>query len=114
MYRALLERDLDPRELDRLFDREATNQYARELPFSSVVNLMATVVFGVKPSIRAAYLASLSEIAATLTAVYEKLKGVETSVCRALVKDTTSRLEPLVRELNAAFRAGVWLSRQSS
>src|SRR3954469_17402176 len=103
MYRALLERALDPRELDRLFEREATTQYTRELLFSSVVDLMATVVFGVKPSVRAAYLASLGEVAASLTAVYEKLKGIESGVCRALVRETTGRLEPLARELDAAL-----------
>jgi IS4 transposase len=103
MYRALLERALDPLELDRLFEREATDQYTRELLFSTVVDLMATVVFGVEPSIRAAYLASLGEIVASLTAVYEKLKGIEPAVCRALVKDTAGRLEPLVRELGAAL-----------
>jgi IS4 transposase len=103
MYRALLERALDPHELDRLFEREATTQYTRELLFSTVVDLMATVVFGVKPSIRSAYLASLGEIAASLTAVYEKLKGVEPGVCRALVKDTGGRLERLARELDAAL-----------
>jgi IS4 transposase len=103
MYRALLERALDPPELDRLFEREATSQYTRELLFSTVVELMATVVFGVKPSVRAAYLASLGEIAASLTAVYEKLKGVEPGVCRALLRETTGRLEPLVRSLNAAL-----------
>jgi IS4 transposase len=102
MYRALLERALDPRELDRLFEREATDQYTRELLFSTLVRLMATVVFGVKPSVRAAYLASLGEIAASLSAIYEKLKGTETHVCRALVRDTTGRLEPLVRQLDAA------------
>jgi IS4 transposase len=103
MYRALLERALDPHELDRLFECEATHQYTRELLFSTMVELMATVVFGVKPSVRAAYLASLGEIAATLTAVYEKLKGVEPGVCRALVKDTTGRLEPLIGQLDAAL-----------
>jgi IS4 transposase len=103
MYRALLERALDPAELDRLFEDEATHQYTRELLFSTLVQLMATVVFGVKPSVRAAYLASLGEIAASLTAVYEKLKGVETDVCRALLRDTTARLEPLVRQLDATL-----------
>lgn len=103
MYRALLERALDPYELDRLFERESTSQYTRELLFSTVVDLMATVVFGVKPSVRAAYLASLGEIAASLTAVYEKLKGIEPGVCRALLKHTTGRLEPLVRELGAVL-----------
>ena len=103
MYRALLEHALDPKELDELFEREATNQYTRELLFSTVVELMATVVLGVKPSMRSAYLASLGEIAASLTAVYEKLKGVETNVCRALVKHTTGRLVPLIRQLDAAL-----------
>jgi hypothetical protein len=103
MYRALLERALDPRELDRLFEREANDQYTRELLFSTLVRLMATVVFGVKPSVRAAYLASLGEVAASLSAVYEKLKGIETDVCRALVRDTTGRLEPIVRQLDAAL-----------
>ncbi len=70
MYRALLERALDPHELDRLFDDEATSQYTREVLFSTVVQLMATVVLGVKPSVRAAYLDSLGEIAASLTAGY--------------------------------------------
>lgn len=107
MYRALLERVLDPHELDRLFEHEATSQYTREVLFSTVVQLMATVVLGVKPSVRAAYLDSLGEIAASLTAVYEKLKGVETGVCRALVRHTAGRLEPLVRQLDAALPAPV-------
>jgi IS4 transposase len=103
MYRALLERALDPHELDRLFEREATNQYTRELLFSTLVNLMATVVFGVKPSVRAAYIHSLGEITASLTAVYEKLKGVEPDLCRALVRDTSRRLAPLVCQLDAGL-----------
>lgn len=100
MYRALLERAFDPHELDRLFEREATRQYTKELLFSTLVDLMATVVLGVKPTIRAAYLASLGEIAASLTAVYEKLKGIEPGVCRGLVRHTAGRLEPLVRRLD--------------
>ena len=68
MYRALLERALDPHELDRLFESQATTQYTRELLFSTLVDLMATVVFGVKPSVRAAYLHSLGEISTSLTA----------------------------------------------
>jgi len=103
MYRALLERALDPHELDRLFEREATEQYTKELLFSTLVDLMATVVLGVKPTVRAAYLASLGEIIVSLTAVYEKLKGIEPGVCRAFVRDTAGRLEPLVHELDAAL-----------
>src|SRR4051794_22517937 len=105
MFRALLERVLDPDELNRLFEQTATSQYTRELLFSSVVDLMGLVVCGVQPSVRSAYLASLGEIAASLTAVYEKLKGIEPGVCRGLVRDTAGRLLPLVRQLDATLPA---------
>jgi IS4 transposase len=103
MFRALLERALDPDELNRLFEQTATSQYTRELLFSSVVDLMGLVVCGVHPSVRSAYLASLGEISASLTAVYEKLQGIEPTVCRALVRDTAGRLLPLIRRLGAAL-----------
>jgi IS4 transposase len=103
MFRALLERALDPNELNRLFEQTATSQYTRELLFSSIVDLMSLVVCGIKPSVRSAYLASLSEITASLTAVYEKLQGLEPGVCRGLVRDTTRRLEPLVHQLDATL-----------
>ncbi len=64
---------------------------------------MGLVVCGVQPSVRSAYLASLGEISASLTAVYEKLKGIEPGVCRGLVRDTAGRLLPLVRQLDATL-----------
>lgn len=103
MFRALLERTLDPAELNRLFERTATTQYTRELLFSSIVDLMGLVVCGVQPSVRSAYLASLGEISASLTAVYEKLQGIEPGVCRGLVRDTAGRLRPLIRQLDATL-----------
>ena len=113
MFRTLLEHALDPAELDRLFEENATSQYTRELLFSSIVELMATVVCGVKPSVRAAYLASLGEIAASLTAVYEKLKGLEPGVCRALrpgQRRAARAAGPSARRRLA--RAGAGLPRQ--
>jgi IS4 transposase len=101
MFRILLEHALDPAEIDRLFEGNATRQYTREVLFSSIVELMGAVVCGAQPSVRAAYLSSLGEIAASLTAVYEKLKGLEPGVCRAFVRDNAGRLEPLVRQLDA-------------
>jgi hypothetical protein len=103
MFRALLERALDPDELNRLFEQTTSSQYTRELLFSSVVDLMSLVVCGVKPSVRSAYLASLGAISASLTAVSEKLKGIEPGVCRGLVRDTAGRLQPLVRQLDATL-----------
>jgi hypothetical protein len=98
LFRLLMERALDPHELDRMFESTATRQYTRELLFSSVVDLMAAVVCRVKPSVRRAYL-DCSGIAATLTAVYEKLKGTEPTVCRAMVRTTAKRLAEVVRQL---------------
>jgi IS4 transposase len=103
MFRTLLEHALDPAEIDRLFDENATSQYTREILFSSIVELMGAVVCGAQPSVRAAYLNSLGEIAATLSALYEKLKGLEPGVCRIFVRDNAERLAPLVRQLDAVL-----------
>src|SRR3954451_2364254 len=103
MFRTLLEHALDPAEIDRLFEENATRQYTREVLFSSIVELMGAVVCGAQPSVRAAYLASLGEIAASLSALYEKLKGLEPGVCRAFVLDNAGRLAPLVRQLDATL-----------
>lgn len=98
LFRLLMERTLDPAELDRMFERTAINQYTRELLFSSMVELMAAIVCRMKPSVRRAYLDS-SDIAASLSAVYEKLKGTEPAVCRALVQTTAERLAEVMRQL---------------
>jgi IS4 transposase len=98
LFRLLMERALDPDELDRMFEDTATRQYTRELLFSSTVDLIAAVVCRMVPSVRRAYLDS-SGILATLTAVYEKLKGTEPAVCRALVRTTARRLAEVVRQL---------------
>ena len=103
MFRTLLEHTLDPAEIDRLFEENATRQYTQEILFSAIVELMGAVVCGAQPSVRAAYLASLGQIAASLTALYEKLKGLEPGVCRALVLDNAGRLAPLVRQLDATL-----------
>jgi IS4 transposase len=103
MFRTLLEHALDPAEIDRIFEDNANRQYTREVLFSSIVELMGAVVCGAQPSVRAAYLSSLGEIAASLSALYEKLKGLEPGVCRAFVQDNAGRLAPLVRQLDAVL-----------
>src|SRR3954449_13176156 len=72
MFRTLLEHTLDPAEIDRLFEENADRQYTREILFSSIVELMGAVVCGAQPSVRAAYLASLGEVAASLSSLYRK------------------------------------------
>ena len=100
MFRALLERALDPAQLDRLFDDTARSQRTRELLFSSMVKLMFAVVSKVHPSVRAAYLASLDELMTSLSAVYAKLQGIEPEVCRGFVLHAHDRLAPIVAGLD--------------
>ena len=53
MARAIVERFFEPEHLDVLFRRTAVGQYERSLLFSSVVDLMQSVVLGVEPSVLA-------------------------------------------------------------
>ena len=75
MARSLLERTLTPEALDDLFEEKADSQYARELTFSSIVDLMGQVVTSAFPSIRAAYLDKSLEISVSLTSVYNSSKA---------------------------------------
>jgi IS4 transposase len=100
MYRALLERALDPQQLDQLFHDTARTQRTRELLFSTMVKLMFAVVSKVHPSVRAAYLDSLDEVMTSLTAVYAKLQGIEPEVCRGFVLHAHDRLEPILGHLD--------------
>jgi len=99
MTRALLEYALDPDALDALFNKHARWQYEQSLLFSSVVNLMGVVVCKIQPSVCSAYQAMKEEMAVSLTAVYDKLNGVEDNVTAELVRHVASRLGPVVEEL---------------
>ena len=55
MARGMMERVLDPQQLDRWFETAADQQYTRELLFSTVFDMMSQVVHGRHPSVHAAY-----------------------------------------------------------
>jgi IS4 transposase len=103
MYRALLERALDPHQLDQLFHDTAQTQRTRELLFSAMVKLMFAVVSKVHPSVRSAYLDSLDDLMTSLSAVYAKLQGIEPEVCRGFVLDAHNRLEAILRRLDGGI-----------
>ena len=103
MSRAILEHALCPRQLDELFARQAQTQYTRELLFSSVVDLMSLVVTCTYSSVRAAYIDEAVDISVSLTAVYNKLQGIEDSVCAELVRHTAARLQPVVAHLGGTL-----------
>lgn len=102
MARGVLERLLDADRIDTLFEHTATQQYTRELLFSSVVQLMSEVVLGVQPSVHAAYQAHKEEIGVSTTALYNKLDRVETAVAAALVRDSARLAAPVVQALSAS------------
>jgi IS4 transposase len=107
MARAVVERFFEPEALDALFRRTAVAQYERDLLFSSVVDLMQSVVLGVEPSVLAAYRKRRHQLPVTDDSVYNKLKGMELSVSAALVRDSAERGASVIDELKA--RRASWL-----
>ena len=103
MSRSLLERTLTPEALDALFEDKARTQYTRELTFSSVVDLMGQVVTSAFPSVRAAFLDKSFAISVSLTALYNKLQGIETAVSAQLVVHTARQLQPLLLRIGGTL-----------
>ena len=108
MVRGILERVLGADALNALYERVADRQYTRELLFSSVFELMNLVVCRIQPSIHAAYQENKEAIETSVTAVYDKLKGIDTATSRALVRETAEQMGESVRGLSGATRTP-WL-----
>ena len=102
MVRGILERVLGPEALNVLYDRVVERQYTRELLFSSVFQLMNLVVCKIQPSIHAAYQDNKEEIETSITAVYDKLSGIDTVTSRALVRETAKQMDESVRAMSGA------------
>lgn len=107
MARGILDRLLEPRAIDRLFERTAQRQYTRNLLFSTLVELLGQVVLGVQPSVHAAYQALADRLPVSDQAVYDKLRHVERAVSTALVAESAQRAAPLIRHLKAAHPSWV-------
>ena len=107
MVRGSVEYALTATALDELFERRAERQYTRALLFSRIVDLMAWVVTGVRKSVHAAYQATAPEAAVSLTAVSNKLSGIEPAPAAERVRHTAGRLAPVVQELGGT--AAAWL-----
>ena len=101
MTRALMENALAPEALDGIFAKHAEQQYERTLLFSSVVDLMGLVVCKVQPAVSAAYRAVRDTLPVSLTAVYNKLNGIESEVTAALVRHAGTRLSSVIEAMKA-------------
>jgi hypothetical protein len=99
--RGAFEYALDPTHLDALFDRTVGHRDDRRLLFSTCVDLMATVVCRVKPSIHAACQAS-DHLPVNVTALYARLARIPMAAGRDLVRHTADRLGPVLRAMGGA------------
>ena len=107
MARAVLENLFQPDRLDELFERTAQRQYKRTLLFSSVVELMHSVVLGIEPAVYAAYRKRRHTLKVSDQAVYDKLDGMELGLSAALVEDSARQAEAVIDGL--AARREPWL-----
>lgn len=108
LVRATLERMLSPTWLDQVFREHATQQYERELLFSSLVEVMARVVTRIEPSVLSAYRALREKLGVSDEAVYQKLRLVEGAVSEALLRDSLVMAQEVLDQLNACDRS--WVS----
>jgi IS4 transposase len=71
--------------------------------FSSVADIMASVVCRIHPSVNAAYRARAEELGVTVKAVYDKLRGIEPDVSRAVVGETASHMASIIEKTRGAL-----------
>jgi IS4 transposase len=101
MFRGTLENAVTPELLDQVFASTARRQRPSELLFSSVVDLLGLVVTRGRRSVNEAYRAKKEQLTVSVTAVYDKLQGVETEVSRQMVRQTASRMARVADRLGA-------------
>jgi hypothetical protein len=100
MLRATLENVFSPQAIDAIFADAAQEQYEGELLFSSVVDLLALVVWRQKKSVGEAYKHAQEKFEVSVRSVYNKLNGTEMSVCRELVRRPAEQLSAVVDALH--------------
>ena len=105
MARGMMERVLNPSQLDQWFDETAEEQYTRDLLFSTVFDIMSQVVLGSHSAVHAAYQASEEEIGVSVTSLYNKLNGIETNISAGLVLYAAQQVEPVIKKLGGTGRS---------
>jgi hypothetical protein len=98
LVRGALCRVLAHTTLNNLFERVAQAQYTKELTFSTLVKLLVKVPFGSHDSVHSAY-RHTADVPVSITAVYDKLAGIETSVSKALVEETAQSMREILEAL---------------
>jgi len=101
MVRATLENAFAAPALDELFMQSVEEPYTRTLLFSTVVELMTTVVLGQEKSLHAAFQQRREQLGVGISSLDEKLGRMEPGVSEALVRHSVARVEPVRQELAA-------------
>jgi IS4 transposase len=99
MIRGSLEHALAEDFVNQLFEQTAERQYTRDLLFSDVVDVMASIVCQAFPSVNAAYQKQIHQFTVSRRALYDKINGIEPRVSRELVLQTGDRLGAIARGL---------------
>lgn len=99
MSRGMMERALNPEQLDKWFEATADSQYTRDLLFSSVFDIMSQVVCGSRKSVNAAYQAAKEDISVSIVSLYNKLNGIEVNTSAELVRYAASAVAPVIKAL---------------
>ncbi|MDP2644126.1 MAG: IS4 family transposase [Desulfobacterales bacterium] len=97
--RGMIERLLNPAQLDKWFDKISKSQYTRELLFSTIFDIMSHVVLGSRKSVNAAYMASKEDISVSITSVYNKLNCIEKNTSAELVRYAAREAKPIIEAL---------------
>ena len=105
MARGMMERVLNPNQLDQWFNETAKQQYTKELMFSTVFDIMSQVVCGSRKSVHAAYQASTEDIGVSITSLYNKLNGIEINTSAELVRYAAQQVEPVIKKLGGTMRS---------
>jgi IS4 transposase len=101
MVRAALENVFAAERMDAIFDKTVRQQRSGDLLFSTVADIMASVVCQIRPSVNAAYRAQADEIGVTVKSVYDMLGGIEPAVSRAMVQETAGRIKAIIEKMGS-------------
>ena len=110
MARLALEHALPAGWVDEVFEAHRQRQYARELLFSTVVELTTLVSLGLRPSLHAAA-RQMPALPVSLASLYDKVNHTEPGVLRALVRGSAERLAPVMATLGAPASLPGWRVR---
>ena len=97
--RGMIERLLNPAQLDKWFAKISKTQYTRDLLFSTIFDIMSQVVLGSRKSVNASFMANKDQINVSITSVYNKLSGIETNTSAELVRYAAKEATPIIEAL---------------